>query len=174
MAGYKYRATDAKIRAAEELMRSRGINDVQADATKPTPVMAAPAPAAKNGDVFEVVKETPRPVRMPRRAGTVRVAAASAVKVLEESPGEWFRSHNEYTPDETELRDSYAASLHEHAGEDYTTAKADAERGIAKIKADALREAAEAWRKHLLATDASYVCAESWLTVRAYRIEEEA
>ena len=91
MAGYKYRATDAKIRAAEELMRSRGINDVQADATKPTPVLAAPAPEAKNGDVFEVVKETPRPVRMPRRAGTVRVAAASAAKVLEESPGEWFR-----------------------------------------------------------------------------------
>lgn len=45
-----------------------------------------------------------------------------------------------YTPDETELRDCYAASLHEHAGEDYTTAKADAERGIAKIKADTLRE----------------------------------
>lgn len=86
MAGYKYRATDAKIRAAEELMRSRGINDVQADATKPTPVLAT-QPPAKNGDVFEVVKETPR----PRRAGTVRVAAASAVKVLEESPGEWFR-----------------------------------------------------------------------------------
>lgn len=89
MAGYKYRATDAKIRAAEELMRSRGINDVQADATKPTPVMSAPAP--KNGDVFEVVKENPRPVRMPRRAGTVRVAALSAVKVLAEAPGEWFR-----------------------------------------------------------------------------------
>ncbi|VEW13538.1 Uncharacterised protein [Brevibacterium casei] len=48
-----------------------------------------------------------------------------------------------YTPDETELRDCYAASLREHAGEDYTTAKADAERGIAKIKADALREIAD-------------------------------
>ena len=47
-----------------------------------------------------------------------------------------------YTPDEAELRDSYAASLHEHAGEDYDQAKADAELGIAKIKADALREAA--------------------------------
>lgn len=46
-----------------------------------------------------------------------------------------------YTPDETELRDCYAASLHEHAGEDYATAKADAERGIAKVKAKARAEA---------------------------------
>ena len=49
---------------------------------------------------------------------------------------------SDYTPDETELRDCYAASLHEHAGEDYTTAKADAERGIAKIRAEAWDEGA--------------------------------
>lgn len=47
---------------------------------------------------------------------------------------------NPYTPDETELLDCYAASLHEHAGEDYTTAKADAERGIEAIKAKARTE----------------------------------
>lgn len=47
-----------------------------------------------------------------------------------------------YTPDETELRDSYAGVMDEYVGQDYDQAKADAERGIAKIKADALREAA--------------------------------
>lgn len=87
-----------------------------------------------------------------------------------------------YTPDETELRDCYAASLHEHAGEDYATAKADAERGIVKIKADALREAAELIE---VAPDVHPydVCsteraceqrAEAWLRDRANRIEEEA
>ena len=50
-------------------------------------------------------------------------------------------STNPYTPDETELRDCYALHM-ALAGEDYATAKADAERGIAKIKADAR---AEAW-----------------------------
>lgn len=44
---------------------------------------------------------------------------------------------NPYIPDETELRDCYAGLSEEYAGEDYATAKADAERGIAKIKADA-------------------------------------
>ena len=47
-----------------------------------------------------------------------------------------------YTPDEAELIGCYAGAMEEHAGEDYATAKADAERGIAKIKADALRVAA--------------------------------
>ena len=79
-----------------------------------------------------------------------------------------------YTPDEAELIGCYAGAMEEQAGENYATAKADAEHGIAKIKADALREAAVAWRKHLLTTDASYVCAESWLNVRAGWIEEEA
>lgn len=79
-----------------------------------------------------------------------------------------------YTPDEAELIGCYAGAMEEQAGENYATAKSDAERGIAKIKAAALREAASDWRKHLLTTDASYVCAESWLTVRAYEIEEEA
>lgn len=40
-----------------------------------------------------------------------------------------------YTPDEAELIGCYAASMEEHAGEDYATAKADAERGIEAIKA---------------------------------------
>lgn len=43
---------------------------------------------------------------------------------------------NPYTPDEAELIGCYAASMEEHAGENYATAKSDAERGIAKIKAD--------------------------------------
>lgn len=46
-----------------------------------------------------------------------------------------------YTPDEAELIDSYAGVMDEYIGQDYDTAKADAERGIAKIKADAVREA---------------------------------
>lgn len=41
-----------------------------------------------------------------------------------------------YTPDEAELIGCYAGAMEEHAGEDYATAKADAERGIAKIRAD--------------------------------------
>lgn len=53
-----------------------------------------------------------------------------------------------YTPDETELVDCYAASLHEHAGEDYATAKADAERGIAKIRAEAWDDAIDFVSRH--------------------------
>ena len=49
---------------------------------------------------------------------------------------------NPYTPDEAELIGCYAGAMEEQAGENYATAKADAERGIAKIKADALRVAA--------------------------------
>lgn len=51
-------------------------------------------------------------------------------------------STESYVPDEAELIGCYAGAMEEHAGEDYATAKADAERGIAKIKADALRVAA--------------------------------
>lgn len=51
-----------------------------------------------------------------------------------------------YTPDETELRDCYAASMEEQAGEDYAAAKADAERGIAKIRAEAWDEGVKAVR----------------------------
>lgn len=80
---------------------------------------------------------------------------------------------NPYTPDETELRGCYAASLHEHAGEDYTTAKADAERGIAKIKADALRDALEDLDGAGLDTYAANEFG-TWLGHRADRIEEEA
>ena len=81
-----------------------------------------------------------------------------------------------YTPDETELIDCYAASLHEHAGEDYTTAKADAERGIAKIKADALREAAESLPApvELKCNAACHDADRIHLRIRANRIEEEA
>ena len=45
-----------------------------------------------------------------------------------------------YTPDEAELIGCYAGAMEEQAGENYATAKADAERGIAKIKADAWTE----------------------------------
>lgn len=88
-----------------------------------------------------------------------------------------------YTPDETELIGCYAASMHEHAGEDYTTAKADAERGIAKIKADALREAARDMRaqveratEHQRFTEHELVESgvEHVLNEYADRIEEEA
>lgn len=47
---------------------------------------------------------------------------------------------NPYTPDEAELIDCYAGAMEEQAGESFATAKADAERGIAKIKADAWAE----------------------------------
>ena len=45
-----------------------------------------------------------------------------------------------YTPDEAELIGCYAGAMEEQAGENYATAKADAERGIAKIKVDARAE----------------------------------
>lgn len=48
-----------------------------------------------------------------------------------------------YTPDEAELIGCYAGAMEEQDGENYATAKADAERGIAKIKADAVLAAAE-------------------------------
>lgn len=58
-------------------------------------------------------------------------------------------STESYVPDEAELIGCYAGAMEEHAGEDYATAKADAERGIAKIKADALREAVEEFESHV-------------------------
>ena len=45
-----------------------------------------------------------------------------------------------YTPDEAELIGCYAGAMEEQAGEDYATAKADAERGIEAIKAKARTE----------------------------------
>lgn len=54
-----------------------------------------------------------------------------------------------YTPDEEELANCYAHVLEDRAGEEYATAKSDAERGIAKIKADALREAVEEFESHV-------------------------
>lgn len=44
---------------------------------------------------------------------------------------------SDYTPDWADLRDCYALVMDERVGQDYDEAKADAERGIAKIKADA-------------------------------------
>lgn len=101
-----------------------------------------------------------------------------------------------YTPDEAELIGCYAGSMEEQAGENYDQAKADAERGIAKIKADALREAAAELedREHCYndAMSAAFVPGETgrgnviqsyeaileepygWLRERADRIEEEA
>lgn len=80
-----------------------------------------------------------------------------------------------YVPIEGELIFAYSSDESDASSpSDVMELEAETRRGIAKIKADALREAAEAWRKHLLTTDASYVCAESWLTVRADRVEEEA
>ena len=92
MAGYTYRGTPARARAAEALMRSRGLMEIRQD-TKPLVEVSASvaAKAAKNGDVFEVVREAPKPARRPPRKNTLKVAASSAVKVLEENPGEWFR-----------------------------------------------------------------------------------
>lgn len=95
MAGYTYRGTPARARAAEELMRSRGIDDVRQDIQRSRKVVEATVAeyqkAAKNGDVFEVVREAPKPARRAPRKNTLKVAASSAVKVLEENPGEWFR-----------------------------------------------------------------------------------
>lgn len=51
-----------------------------------------------------------------------------------------------YTPDEAELIGCYAGAMEEQAGEDYATAKADAERGIAKIRAEAWDEGVKAVR----------------------------
>lgn len=95
---------------------------------------------------------------------------------------------NPYTPDEAELIGCYAGAMEEQAGENYATAKADAERGIANVKADALREAAAELRG--MEDEGPYVtlseqvkdgwgidCGEidqgyaDWLRVRADRIE---
>lgn len=84
-----------------------------------------------------------------------------------------------YTPDEAELIGCYAGAMEEQAGENYDQAKADAERGIAKIKADALREAADAISLVVIPgsdenDNLATAAAQGWLTGRANRIEEEA
>lgn len=82
-----------------------------------------------------------------------------------------------YTPDEAELIGCYAGAMEEQAGEDYATAKADAERGIAKIRADVLREAAESARNEAPGepyAGALFTSHAAWLDERADRIEEEA
>ena len=47
-----------------------------------------------------------------------------------------------YIPDEEELAGCYAFHMKEHAGELYEVALADGKRGVAQIRADALRDAA--------------------------------
>ena len=81
-----------------------------------------------------------------------------------------------YTPDEAELTGCYAGAMEELAGENYDQAKADAERGIAKIKADALREAAESLPAPVgLKCNAECHDADRLhLRIRADGIEEEA
>ena len=78
-----------------------------------------------------------------------------------------------YTPDEAELIGCYAGAMEEQAGENYDQAKAEAERGIAKIKADALREAADMFAIGFGATYPGAAVRDK-LTDRADRIEEEA
>lgn len=93
-----------------------------------------------------------------------------------------------YTPDETELIGCYAGAMEEQAGEDYATAKADAERGIEAIKAKARAEAfndarhtmqlsldaainplrAEAWDEGYAAGQADHECR----AVNPYREQE--
>lgn len=78
-----------------------------------------------------------------------------------------------YTPGEAELIGCYAGAMEEQAGENYATAKADAERGIANVKADALREAALMFSSRL-GNSYSGVAVRGMLDARADRIEEEA
>lgn len=84
-------------------------------------------------------------------------------------------STDPYVPDETELIDSYAGVMDEYIGQDYDQAKADAQRGIAKIKADALREVARGYWG--VDGDPDYPCTSGntrrTLNARADRIEEE-
>lgn len=80
---------------------------------------------------------------------------------------------NPYTPDEAELIGCYAASMEEHAGENYATAKADAERGIAKIRAEAWDEGYDA-RKHEAAQNPPMGFPGHKTPANPYRIEEDA
>ena len=72
---------------------------------------------------------------------------------------------NPYTPDEAELIGCYAGAMEEQAGEDYATAKEDAERGIAKIKANSWDELAR-----LIESDMPFDVTD--LYPNPYRIEE--
>lgn len=78
------------------------------------------------------------------------------------------------TPSAARLVDQYARSRAEKEVDDYETAKADTERGIAKIKANALREAAE--REFPLSSHISFtgIAIRERLQFRADRIEAEA
>lgn len=79
---------------------------------------------------------------------------------------------NPYTPDEAELIGCYAGVM-EESGENFETAQADAERGIAKLKAEALREAANALPKPvgLRCNPECHTADWASLRVRADRIE---
>lgn len=63
---------------------------------------------------------------------------------------------NPYTPDEAELIGCYAGAMEEQAGEDYATAKEDAERGIAKIKANSWDELARLIESTCRSTSPTY------------------
>jgi len=80
-----------------------------------------------------------------------------------------------YTPDETELIGCYGGAMEEQAGENYDQAKADAVRGIAKIKADSLRDAAnELSRMNTRAGVVDPTRDSRKVRAMADRIEEEA
>lgn len=106
------------------------------------------------------------------------------------------RPVSDYTPNEDQVRDAYVKFAHEDKCLHLDMAREDARRGIAKIKADALREAATELedREHCYndALSAAFVPGETgrgnviqsyeaileepyeWLRERAVRTEEEA
>lgn len=53
-----------------------------------------------------------------------------------------------YTPDEAEMIDCYAGVMDEYDGQNYDQAKADAKRGIAKIKSEAWDDAIDFVSRH--------------------------
>lgn len=73
-----------------------------------------------------------------------------------------------YTPDEEEFISCYADAMNTWALESHDEATADAKRGIAKLKADALREAAD--RILSIPSKVSY----QTVTDEADRIERES
>ena len=80
-----------------------------------------------------------------------------------------------YVPDWTDIRDRYAFHTSVHTGATVDEARRDAERGIAKIKADALREAAnELSQMNTRAGVADPTRDSRRVRAMADRIEEEA
>lgn len=79
-------------------------------------------------------------------------------------------SNERYMPSVKEMVEAYATCADEYSGEDYEEAKADAQGFIAKIKADALREASGQFRGTGEVRDEI----EAYLYKRADWIEEES